>query len=84
MAPSPQGTKRLSDTDVKEIFASLYEYGRRPPPHLQFQIVPVVRRIAGKDGELGRARGLCQILRPYTSIGSGTQWLEALPAVARI
>jgi hypothetical protein len=41
---SVQGTKRLSDKDVKEIFASLYDHRKRPPDHLYFQIVPVVSR----------------------------------------
>lgn len=39
--PPVQAMKRLSDNEVKEIFSCLYE-GKRPPPHLSFQIVPVV------------------------------------------
>ncbi|GKY92987.1 hypothetical protein MPSEU_000267300 [Mayamaea pseudoterrestris] len=39
--PPVQGTKRLSDKDVREIFSCLFEYGKRPPSHLCFQIVPV-------------------------------------------
>jgi hypothetical protein len=34
-------SKRMSERDVTEIFASLHEEGREPPPYLPFQIVPV-------------------------------------------
>ena len=44
--PPAQGTKRLSDSDVLEIFSCLYEPGKRPPPQLSFQIVPVVRDLS--------------------------------------
>jgi hypothetical protein len=36
--------RRLSDMDVRAIFEAVH-INRRPPPHLQFQIVPV-----GPDG----------------------------------
>ena len=32
--------RRLSDNDVRAIFESVH-HNRHPPPHLQFQVVPV-------------------------------------------
>jgi hypothetical protein len=81
MAPA-QGTKRLSDNDVKEIFSCLHEHGRRPPDHLSFRIIPVVsntrRLLVQQMIGLLKANGSYSFL--FVIIG--TEWFKAISSVS--
>lgn len=78
--PSLPGTKRLSDKDVKEIFACLHETGKRPSEHLTFQIVPVVSQ--RHPVSMNVTNKLVNSI-VFLSI-AGSEWFEAFATFSRI
>ena len=83
--PPAQGTKRLSDCDVQEIFSCLYEHGKRPPPQLSFVIVPVVRdlrRIVEQVDRLLRLLILSLSHMSYIHLLLGPKRSQAVTSIA--